>query len=67
MPYFSVKCYESGIWDGEEHQTVEARDEKEAAEKACGGPLVEVAKPGLLRATVQPVSNPTSLRCFGRE
>jgi len=65
MPVFSVMCYNSGIWDKLEPRIVEARDAKEAAEMACGSPLVEgEPKPGLLRAKVWPASNPAMKRVF---
>ena len=65
MPVFSVMCYNSGVWDKLEPRIVEAKDAKEAAEMACGSPLVEgQPNPGLLRAKVWPASNPAMKRVF---
>jgi hypothetical protein len=58
MPRFRVLCYEAGKWDGAEHRDVEAQDEHQAAEQVCGGPLVEVGKPGQLRAQAAPEGKP---------
>ena len=64
MPIFSVMCYHS-VWDKAEPRIVEARDPKEAAERACGSTLVKgEPKPGLLRAKVWPASNPAMKRVF---
>ena len=65
MPTFSVMLYHSGVWDKAEALIVEARDAKEAAERACGSMLVEgEPKPWLLRAKVWPASNPAMKRIF---
>ena len=64
MPRFKVRCYESAIWDGIEPHDIEAQDEQEAAEKVCGGQLVERGKPGQLRAEVWPLSSPSAKRIF---
>ena len=65
MPTFSVMLYHSGVWDKAEPRIVEARDAKEAAERVCGGTLVEgEPKPWLLRAKVWPASNPAMKRVF---
>ena len=61
MPEFRVVCYEAGEWNQATDRVVEARDEKAAAERVCGGPLV--AK-GQLRAQVSPVSKPTAKTLF---
>jgi hypothetical protein len=51
--------------DKAEPLIVEARDAKEAAERACGCRLVEgEPKPWLLRAKVWPASNPAMKRIF---
>ena len=39
MPRFKVMTYNHGKWDRQEPRTVEAGNEKEAAEKVCAGPL----------------------------
>ena len=53
MPRFKVMTYDRGRWDGLEPRIVEARDEKEAAEKVCGTSLAPgPGKPGSLRAKV---------------
>jgi hypothetical protein len=52
MPQFKVMCYESGISDGKEARNIEARNEREAAERVCGIPLAERGKQGQHRATV---------------
>ncbi len=65
MPRFNVKCYERGKWDEIEHRDIEAQDEREAAVRICGGPLIEEAgKSGQLRAQVWPVSNPSARKLF---
>ena len=65
MPTFSVMLYHSGVWNKAEPLIVEARDAKEAAERACGCRLVEgEPKPWLLRAKVWPASNPAMQRIF---
>ncbi len=64
MPRFKVICYEGGIWDNIERRGIEARDEREAAESVCGGPLVEAGKLGQLRAEVWPVSLPRKKKLF---
>jgi hypothetical protein len=65
MPVFSVMCYHSGVWDKSEPRIIEARDPKEAAEKACGSSLIDGQQnPGLLRAKVWPASNPAMKRVY---
>ncbi len=64
MPCFKVRCYESGKWDGIEPRDIEAQDEREAAERICGGPLIEMGKPGQLRAQVWLASKPTAKKMF---
>ena len=64
MPLFRVTCHKHGKWDGADPQEVEAEDEKAAAEKICGGPLVEVVKHGQLSAEVWPVSKPPVRKKF---
>jgi hypothetical protein len=63
---FRVTCFEAGKWDGAEAREVEARDEKEAAEHVCGGPLEAAGKPGQLRAQVSPVGEPAARSMFYR-
>ena len=63
---FMVTCFEAGKWDGAEAREVEARDEKEAAERVCGGSLEAAGKPGQLRAQVSPVDEPAARRMFYR-
>jgi hypothetical protein len=65
MPYFRVRRYDAGIWDGVEHDKVEARDEQEAAEMVCGEPLAEgPVKRGELRAEAWLVSSPGRKKAF---
>ena len=65
MPLFMVSCYEGGVSDGNDHRTIEAKDELEAAESVCGGPLIEgVAKHGQLRAQVRPLDKPSDKKFF---
>jgi hypothetical protein len=40
MPESRVVCYETGEWNQATARVVEAQDEKAAAERVCGGPLV---------------------------
>jgi hypothetical protein len=42
MPLFRVMCYRDGVWDLLEPQVVEANNARQAAEKVCGGVVVEV-------------------------
>jgi hypothetical protein len=54
--------YNHGMWDRQEPRLVEARDEKEAAEKVCGGPLTPgYDSPGNLRAKVWPAYTKAAL------
>jgi hypothetical protein len=64
MPEFRVVCYEAGEWSQATACVVEAQEEKAAAERVCGGPLVARGKIGQLRAQVAPVSKPTSKTLF---
>ena len=64
MPRFKVMCFDAGKWDGIEPHDIEAQDEQEAAERACGGPLTEGLKPGQLRAQVSPASKPSAKKMF---
>lgn len=64
MPVFKVRCFNAGQWDGVEPRDVEARDEHEAAERICGGPLVDSGIPGRLRAQVHPPSEPAKKKLF---
>jgi hypothetical protein len=62
MPRFKVMTYNRGMWDRQEPRIVEARDEKEAAEKVCGGPLTPgYDSPGNLRAKVWPADTKIEL------
>ena len=63
MPFFKVRCYVAGKSD-ENPRKVEANNKLEAAEGVCGGPLVEGAKPGNLRAVVWPLDNPNDTTSF---
>jgi hypothetical protein len=63
MPEFRVVCYEAGEWNQATAHVVEAQDEKAAAERVCGGPLVARGKIGQLRAQVSPVSKLPRRRC----
>ncbi len=58
VPRFRVTCFKNGEWDGADPQETEAEDEHTAAERVCGGPLVEVVKHRQLRAEVWRVSKP---------
>lgn len=60
MQSFRVRCYEAGKWDKIEPRDIEAQDEREAAERVCGRPLVEGGKPGQLRAQVWSASKPSA-------
>ena len=64
MPEFRVVCYEAGEWNQATARVVEAQDEKAAAERVCGGPLVARGKIGQLRAQVSPVSKPAAKTLF---
>ena len=64
MPHFKVKCYEAAKWDEIEPRDIKAQDEREAAERVCGRPLIEGGKPGQLRAQVWPASKPSAKKMF---
>jgi hypothetical protein len=64
MSEFRVVCWEAGDWNQATARVVEAQDEKAAAERVCGGPLVARGKIGQLRAQVSPVSKPASKMLF---
>ena len=64
MPEFRVMCYEAHEWNQATARVVKARDEKAAAERVCGGPLVARGKIGQLRAQVSPVSKRASKTLF---
>ena len=64
MPEFRVVCYEAGEWNQTTARVVEAEDEKAAAERVCGGPLVARGRIGQLRAQVSPVAKPAAKRLF---
>ena len=63
MPFFMVKCYAGGKAKGDLRK-VEARDALEAAEKICGGPFIEGAKPGNIRAEVLSLEKPTPITAY---
>lgn len=52
MPRYSVLLFENGIWNSERSLAVEAKNPKDAAEKAAGEPLSERGARGNLRAEV---------------
>lgn len=52
MALFSVKIFESGVWDKIEPRTIEADGAQQAAETVCGGSLRDAGKLGQLRAEV---------------
>ncbi len=64
MPHFKVRCYESAIWDEIEPRDIKAQDEREAAERVCGRPLIEGGKLGQLRAEVWLPSKPWTKKQF---
>ena len=63
MPFFMVKCYAGGKAKGH-FSRVEARDALEAAEKICGGSLIEGAKPGNIRAEVLSLEKPRPMTAY---
>lgn len=66
MKIFNVRCYtDSGHVNNGAYQKTEAKDRQGAAEKTCGGPLIE-RKGSLsgLRAEVTPVGNPKDKTFF---
>ncbi len=64
MQHFMVKCYHDGKWDKMDPREIEGKDERDAAERVCGGPLLEAGKTGQLRAQVWPVSKPSAKKMF---
>ncbi len=64
MPLFMVRCYEGGISDKKKTRKIEAKNEREAAESVCGGPLLKAGKLGQLRAVVSPLAKPGDKRAF---
>jgi hypothetical protein len=64
MLIFKVKCYHGGIWDEKEPKETKAQDEMRAAERVCGGPLIEGGMLGKLRAQVWRPSKPSAKRMF---
>ncbi len=64
MQSFKVRCYEAGKWDEIEPRDIKAQDEREAAERVCGRPLMEWGKPGQLRAEVWLPSKPRAKKRF---
>ena len=63
MPFFMVKCYAGGKAKGDPCR-IEARDALEAAEKICGGSLIEGAKPGNIRAEVLSLERPRPMTAY---
>ncbi len=63
MPFFMVKCYAEGKAKGGPRK-VEAKDALEAAEKICGGSLIEGAKPGNIRAEVLSLEKPRPMTAY---
>jgi len=53
MTTFQVQCWPNGKWDGKDYQRVEAQTAQEAAEKLCGGPLIERGSNYKIRARVR--------------
>ena len=64
MPEFRVVCFEAGDWNQTTARVVEAEDEKAAAERVCGGPLVARGRIGQLRAQVSPVAKSAAKKLF---
>lgn len=64
MPTFRVVCFDINASKSAEHRDVEAQDEREAAERVCGGSLVDAGKPGQLRAQIAPTANPAARKMF---
>ena len=66
MSNFKVRYFEGGVGDKKEPRDIEAQDEQEAAEKACGGGerLIETGKIGQLRAEVWLPSSPGEKKLF---
>jgi hypothetical protein len=58
-------CFDAGMWDGARPQTVEATDERTAAELVCGQPLGEgPMKLGELRAEAWLAASPGRRKAF---
>ena len=64
MQDLKVRCYEAGLPDDIGVRNISAKDEQEAAERACGEPLWERGKPGQLRAMVWLSNNPGKKKTF---
>ncbi len=64
MPLFMVRCYDENAMRDTDPLEVEAEDELAAAERICGGPLIDAGKPGQLRAEVWPRSSPAKKSFF---
>ena len=64
MPFFMVKCYAGGKEKRGGPRKVEARNALEAAEEICGGPLIEGAKPGNMRAEVLALEKPRPMTVY---
>lgn len=56
METYQVQLWPDGKWDGKPYQKVEARSEKDAAEKLYGSPLVAQGSMYKIRARVRPLS-----------
>jgi hypothetical protein len=64
MLQYKVRCYNMGIWDKQEPQDIQASSSKEAAEKACGQPLIVAGPIGKLRAEVWQDVSPQKKETF---
>ena len=64
MPSFRVLRFDLNAKMSAEHRNVEAQDEREAAERVCGAPLIDVGKPGQLRAQVNLEGKPSNRTMF---
>lgn len=58
MRVYSVSCFWSGKWDGNDPVQISAGSPREAAELVCGGPLRSLGKPERLCAEVVPQEGP---------
>jgi hypothetical protein len=64
MSRFMVRCYSAGKWDRLEPRELEAENELQAAQQACGVELADAGKPGQLRAQVWPSGSPGKKSMF---
>ena len=63
MPIYRVRCFDGHKWD-EGEGGVQAQNEKEAAERVCGVPLVTSGTPVRLRAQVSASDKPGAKSLF---